>query len=153
MTWTTFPNRSLILVCDGAKALLFENAGDAQAINLKALDVVVEPHKPTRMMGSDRPTRVYDSMDGSRSGTEQTDWHDQAETDFLTRVAKVLHQVVSELKPPHVVLVAPPRALGVLRQAMAAATRAILTVEIGKDLVNHPVPEIESQLAAMREAN
>ena len=85
MTWTTFPNRSLILVCDGAKALLFENAGDAQAINLKALDVVVEPHKPTRMMGSDRPTRVYDSMDGSRSGTEQTDWHDKAETDFLTR--------------------------------------------------------------------
>jgi protein required for attachment to host cells len=153
MTRTSFPNKSLILVCDGAKALLFENAGDAQAINLKALEVFVEPHPPTRTMGSDRPTRVYDSMDGSRSGTEQTDWHTQAESDFLARVAKVLDQVVSELKPPHVVLVAPPRALGVLRQEMADATRATLSAEIGKDLVNHPVPEIESQLAAMREAN
>lgn len=150
MTLTTFPSKSLILVCDGAKALLFENAGDAQAIQLKALDVSVEPHPPTRMMGADRPTRVYDSMDGSRSGTEQTNWHDEAESAFLARVAKVLDRAVSELKPPHVAVVAPPRALGILRQEMAEATRAALSAEIGKDLVKHPVPEIESQLAAMR---
>lgn len=151
MNRTLFPSQSLILVCDGAKALLFENAGDAQALNLRPLDIRVEPHPPTRGLGADRPTRVYDSMDGSRSGAEQTDWHEAAEVDFLAKVAQVLEQAVAQRRPPRLSLVAPPRALGILRQELGEATRAALAAEIAKDLVNHPVPEIEKQLAAMRQ--
>ena len=99
MPRTIIPNKALILVCDGAKALFFENAGDAQALNLKPLVIEVEPHKPTRELGSDRPTRVYDSMDGSRSGTDETDWHEQAEADFLVGVARSLDQLVAERRP------------------------------------------------------
>lgn len=150
MIQSTTPNKALVLVCDGAKALFFENAGDAMALNLKPLAVKVEPHEPTRALGSDRPTRVYDSMDGSRSGTEETDWHEQAEGEFLARVAKTLEQVVTDLKPPKLTIMAPPKALGLLRKAMGERTRMAVTVEIDKDLVKHPVAEIERQLAAMR---
>lgn len=150
MSRTIIPNKALILVCDGAKALVFENAGDAQALNLKPLVIEVEPHKPTRELGSDRPTRVYDSMDGSRSGTDETDWHEQAEADFLVGVARSLEQLVAERRPPQLTIIAPPRSLGVLRRALGTPSWSAPTVEIGKDLVNHPVAEIEKQLAAMR---
>ena len=43
---------------------------------------------------------------------------------------------------------APPRALGVLRQAYSHDLRTALRAEIDKDLVKLPVHEIEKHLAA-----
>jgi protein required for attachment to host cells len=47
-----------------------------------------------------------------------------------------------------VIIVAPPRALGVLRQAYSQNLRNALRAEIDKDLVRMPVDEIERHLAA-----
>jgi len=44
--------------------------------------------------------------------------------------------------------VAPPRALGVLRQAYSPNLRNALRAEIDKDFVRMPVHEIERHLAA-----
>ena len=46
------------------------------------------------------------------------------------------------------ILVAPPRALGVMRQAYSHNLRAALQAEIDKDFVKLPVHEIEKHLAA-----
>ena len=46
------------------------------------------------------------------------------------------------------ILVAPPRALGVLRQTYSHALRGALRAEIDKDFVKLPVHEIEKHLAA-----
>ena len=45
-------------------------------------------------------------------------------------------------------LVAPPRALGVLRQAFTNGLRDAIRAEIDKDYVKMPVHEIEKKLAA-----
>ena len=45
------------------------------------------------------------------------------------------------------IIVAPPRALGVLRQAYSHNLRAAVRAEIAKDLVRLPVHEIEKHLA------
>ena len=45
-------------------------------------------------------------------------------------------------------MVAPPRALGVLRQAYSQNLRNVLRAEIDKDFVKMPVTEIEKHLAA-----
>jgi len=45
------------------------------------------------------------------------------------------------------ILIAPPRALGVLRQAYSHNLRAAVRAEIDKDFVNLPVHEIEKHLA------
>ena len=45
-----------------------------------------------------------------------------------------------------VILVAPPRALGVLRRAYSPRLRDALRAEIDKDLVKMPVHEIEKHL-------
>ena len=49
-------------------------------------------------------------------------------------------------------MVAPPRALGVLRQAYSHNLRAALRAEIDKDFVKLPVHEIEKHLAAQQSA-
>ena len=49
-------------------------------------------------------------------------------------------------RPKSLIVVAPPRALGVLRQAYTASVRGAVRDEIDKDLVKVPVYEIEKRL-------
>ena len=46
------------------------------------------------------------------------------------------------------ILVAPPRALGMIRPAYSHALRAAVRAEVDKDLVKQPVHEIEKHLTA-----
>ena len=147
----SLPAMSWVLVCDGSKALLFQNAGDAQAINLKAADVQFEPHVPTHDLGAERPGRVYESLDGRRSSMEATDYHEVAEAQFLGRVADRLDEVVRTRKVKHLVVVAPPKAMGILRGRITDGVRKVVAAEIVKDLVKLPTVEIEKHLAAMAE--
>ena len=78
---------------------------------------------------------------------EQTDWHLQAEQRFLQRVAGHLDAAVNAGEAKSLIVVAPPRALGVLRQAYSHNLRAAVRAEIDKDLVHLPVYQIEKHLA------
>lgn len=151
MSRVRIPSKTWILVCDGSKALLFQNVGDERAINLKASDVLIEPHPPTRELGTDQPGRTYDSMDGSPAAVDTTDWHERAEVDFLRKVSEKLDEAVRVHQVKHVVVIAPPKALGILRGQLTPGVRAVLTAEIAKDLVKLPTPELERRLSAMGE--
>ena len=72
-------NGDWVVVCDGAKALILENAGDAVALNLKTKEVYTQPDPKTHEEGTDKPGRTFNSVDGRRSAMEQTDWHQQDE--------------------------------------------------------------------------
>jgi protein required for attachment to host cells len=78
---------------------------------------------------------------------EQTDWHEQEEERFLQRLASRLDAEVNAGNAKSVIMVAPPRALGVLRQAYSQNLRKALRAEIDKDFVKMPVDEIEKHLA------
>lgn len=141
-------NGDWVVVCDGAKALILENAGDAMALNLKTKEVREQPDPKTHEQGTDAPGRAINSIDSRRSAMEQTDWHDQAEQRFLTELSKRLDGAVTAGETKSLVLVAPPRALGVIRQAATPSLRKAVRAEIDKDLVKMPVYEIEKHLAA-----
>ena len=49
------PWKGWVLVCDGSKALMLQNEGDDELINLKVVDAVEEKHEATHEMGTDRP--------------------------------------------------------------------------------------------------
>ena len=51
-------------------------------------------------------------------------------------------------KAKSVIMVAPPRALGVLRHSYSSHLRSAVRAEIDKDFVKLPVHEIEKHLAA-----
>ncbi|MDQ0391148.1 host attachment family protein [Labrys monachus] len=137
-----------VLVCDGSKALLLRNEGDADLLNLKIVEVFHEHHPPSRDIGSDRPGRVFQSDAPARSATEETDWHARAEAEFIARVAAELDRVRHAQSMKHLVLVAPPKALGVLRRQLTAPVAAIVEAEIDKDLAQLPLDAIEKHLAA-----
>jgi protein required for attachment to host cells len=137
-----------VVVCDGAKALILENAGDATFPNLKTREVHEQDDAKTHEQGTDAPGRTFQSVGSRRSAVEQADWHDQAEQRFLIELAKRLDAAVTAGETKSMIIVAPPRALGVLRQAYPNALRDAVKAEIDKDYVKMPVHEIEKHLAA-----
>jgi protein required for attachment to host cells len=141
-------NGDWVVVCDGAKALILENAGDAVALNLKTKEVREQPDQKTHEQGTDAPGRAINSIDSRRSAMEQTNWHEQGEQRFLTELSKRLNAAVIAGEAKSLILIAPPRALGVIRQAATPNLRKAVRAEIDKDFVKMPVHEIEKHLAA-----
>ena len=72
-----------VIVCDGRKALVLENAGDEKFLNLKTREVFDHPDQKTSELGTDAPGRSFSSVGHGRSAVEQTDWHTQEEERFL----------------------------------------------------------------------
>jgi protein required for attachment to host cells len=135
-----------VVVCDGAKALVLENAGDAKFPNLKTIEVFEHKELATHELGSDAPGRSMGSVGTNRSSVEQTDWHDQAERAFLLQLVKHLDGALAAGKTKSLIVVAPPRALGMIRPAYTHALKSAVRVEVDKDLVKQPVHQIEKHL-------
>jgi protein required for attachment to host cells len=135
-----------VVVCDGRKALILENIGDQISPNLRTAETREQPDPPTHEQGTDSPGRVHASVGSARSSVEQTDWHDEAERHFLHALADRLDVAVRNGETKSMIVVAAPRALGVLRQAYSHSVRGAVRSEIDKDLVKVPVYDIEKRL-------
>ena len=136
-----------VVVCDGAKALVLENAGDAKFPNLKTVKVFEQKDLATHELGAEPPGRAFSPAGHGRRGTvEQTDWHDETERTFLAQLAQHLDGAIAAGKTKSLIVVAPPRALGMIRPAYSHAVRGAVRVELDKDLVKHPVRDIEKHL-------
>ena len=142
-------NGEWVVVCDGAKALVLENAGDIKFPNLKTIEVFEQENLATRDLGTGAPGRSYSSVGPGRSAVEQTDWHDQAERSFLVDLTRHLDVALAEGKTKTMIMVAPPRALGMLRAAYSPALKHAIRVEVDKDFVKMPVHQIEKQLTGV----
>ena len=137
-----------VVVCDGKKAMILENRGDEKFPNLRSKETFDHPDQPTHLQGSGAPGRVYPSVGTARSAVEQTDWHDESERAFLRTVVDKLDHALKRGETKSLIMVAPPRALGVLRQIYPLAVRNALRGEVDKDLVKLPLYEIEKRLLA-----
>jgi protein required for attachment to host cells len=143
MSGVKIAQREWVVVCDGTKALVLENVGDEKFPNLKTRQVFEQEDPKTHEQGTDAPGRSINSIAARRSAMEQTDWHAHTEQRFLQRLARHLDAAVNAGQAKSLIVVAPPRALGVLRQAYSNSLRA----EIDKDLVRLLVYQIEKHLA------
>lgn len=137
-----------VVVCDGAKALVLENTGDAKFPNLKTRDVYEQKRLATHEIGADAPGRAHSALGPGRSAVAQTDWHDQAEQTFLAELMQRLDGAIRSHQVKSIILVAPPRALGMIRPIYSQVLRSAVRVELDKDLVKLPVYEIEKRLTA-----
>jgi protein required for attachment to host cells len=140
-------NGAWVVVCDGAKALVFENAGNRMAPSLVTKEVYEHTDQKTHELGTDKPGRACNSVGGGRSAVAQTDWHDQEEQKFLARLAVRLDKAVQGGETRSLIVVAPPRALGMLRREYSAHVRQAVKAEVEKDYVKMPVDEIVRHLA------
>ena len=135
-----------VVVCDGAKALVLENTGNINSPKLKTVEVFEQKDLPTRALGTDEPGRVINSVGSMRSAVEQTDWHDQAERAFLVHLVQHLDAAIVSGKAKSLIVVAPARALGMIRPAYSQALKSAVRTEVDKDFVKMPVREIEKHL-------
>ena len=138
-----------VVVCDGAKALIFENAGDTRSPDLKTIKVLEQRDLPTHALGTDAPGRTSNSVGSARSAVEQTDWHDQSERTFVVHLAQQLDSAITAGKAKSLIMVASPRALGMIRPAYSQTLKGAVRAEVGKDFVKMPVHEIERHLTAV----
>jgi protein required for attachment to host cells len=135
-----------VVVCDGRKAVILQNAGDRQFPNLRMVETREQSDPPTHDQGTDRPGRVHPSVGTARSSVQQTNWHDDAEKAFLNGLASHLDSALQAGRTKHLFVVAPPRALGMLREAYTSRIRGALQGEFDKDLVHVPIYDIEKRL-------
>ncbi|MGV8935936.1 MAG: host attachment protein [Allorhizobium sp.] len=146
------PAKSWIVVCDGAKALILQNDGDALQLNLRVAEVLSQPDERDRDLGSERPGRVHESQGTRRSAVEQTNFHEVAEAEFLKGLAEKLSEMVYNKTMQKFILIAAPKALGALRPHFNSAVEAAITLEVAKDLVKMPIGDIERHITGMMEA-
>jgi len=139
-------NGGWVVVCDGAKALVLENAGSRMHPNLTTRQVFEQPDLSDRELSADKPGRAISSVGNRRSAVEQVDRHEQEEQRFLKNVAAHLDRAVLAGDTPSLIVVAPPRAIGILRRAFTSHVRQAIRAEVEKDFVKLPVKEIERHL-------
>jgi protein required for attachment to host cells len=130
------------------EALVLCNIGDEVFPQLKLVQEREHEHKRTHELGRGAPTRVHESAGVSRSAVEQPDLHDRAQQKVLEQLAESLDGALKEGKTKRLILVAPARALGMIRRAYTPAIRGAMKEEIEKDWVKMPIFEIEKRLTA-----
>lgn len=136
-----------VVACDGRKWIVMENAGDLKFPNLRVRATGQQENPPTSQQGTDAPTRSFASAGYARSAIEQTDWHDEAERKFLADLAKRLDAAIGAGEAKEMIVIAPPRALGMIRKNYSPRLRMAIRSEIDNDVMKLPVHEIERLLS------
>lgn len=78
---------------------------------------------------------------------EEVDYHEQEEAAFARSAADYLREAALRNEFQSLIVVAPPRTLGELRQHYHKEVSKRIIEELPKDLVNSSVPRIEQILA------
>lgn len=142
------PHGANILVTDGRKMLLFRNEGDADYANFRLVQAAEQDNPPDRLHRNDAPGHAAFLGTGRASAYDETDRHALAETRFADRTIAQLDAQIEAGEVDKLFIVADPHTLGELRHHYSDRMREALLGEIAKDLVKHPVPEIERILCS-----
>lgn len=132
-----------VLVADGEKALFLCNEGGAVAPKLAVMRVEEQDNPRQSEQVSDRPGRRADTGAGQRSAMEETDWHQLTKDRFAAEMSQMLSRMVGRGHIGRMVIVAPPRTLGELREHLDEAVLKTVVAEIPKTLTKHPLPELQ----------
>ena len=143
------PHNALVLVADGRKSLFLRNEGDAEFLNLVVEDQRAHADLADHELKSDAPGRSFASVGARRSAIAEADYHQIEEDRFAADTAALLSKRAQANGFEQLIIVAPPRTLGELRQHYDKATEAKILAEVDKDLVNHPIDKLEGVLKAL----
>jgi len=138
-----------ILVADGARARILKSEGPGKGLQPAVGEEFRHELPRTHEMGTDRPGRVHESATVVRHAIEPVDWHRFEKEKFAKEMAKILDKAAAAGEFERLVLVAPPRTLGDLRGALAAATKKKVTGELDKDLTQVTLGELPEHLAGV----
>lgn len=142
------PNQALVLVLDGRKLLFFRNHGDEAQIDLRTEAHDQREDFKDSDLKTDAPGAVYQSGGYGRSTMEETDFHQQAEDDWVKDAADALNKRALANDFEALAIVAPPKALGVLRKQLHKQVERRIVSTINKEMSGRPIPDIEALIVS-----
>ena len=146
------PTSATIVVCDARKALFLRNEGTPIHPSLKLQgSLEAEATGEDRDLKGNPPGRRLDAPGGNgprgpRSAMEQPDFARLDEEAFASDIAGECARCLEDSGTDTLVLAAPSRMLGALREALPASLRGAVLAEVPKTLTRHPVDELAGHL-------
>lgn len=135
-----------MLVADGRRArVLVEHRRGAQLE--EPSDWAMEIGEDELYDPQDRPPRSYDRVGQGRHAIDKgRNLHEIEEEKFLKRVADRLGEAQKRNQFDHLIIAAPPRALGLLRSMLPANTQDRICATTAKDLLGEDAPKLRERL-------
>lgn len=131
-----------IVIADGEHARFVQPDARNELRTVGALDSA-SAHLRSRDIGADRPGRAFESGASAHHAVGQrNDLHAMEKEKFIGLVGEHVGAASGRDEFDELLLVAPPRALPELREALDAATQAKLVGTLEKDLVKTPDHEL-----------
>jgi protein required for attachment to host cells len=140
------PNQALVFVTDGRKMLFLRNHGDENQLDLRTEAHDQREDRKDREIRSDGPGTQKQSFGFGRPAMEETDFHQQDEDRWVKDAADKLKQRALRNDYDALVIVAPPRALGVLRKELHKEVERRVVATFNKEMTDRPIPDIEDLL-------
>lgn len=142
------PVRTWIVIADGARARILAHNGIGKALQqVEGADFKMDDAAGS---ASDRPGRTFDSVGAGRHAkAPSTDPRRDAKRQFLRKVAEHLRTNAVRSSYDRLVLLAPPQALGDLRDVLSDTVRALVIAEQARDLTPLPNEDIPKHLEGL----
>lgn len=140
------PHNALVLVADGRKMLFFRNRGDEEQIDLRTEAHDARTDRKDRDIKTDAPGVVQQSFGSGRSTYEEPDFQQQEEDRWIKDAADELKDRALRNDFDALAIVAPPKALGVLRKCLHKEVEKRIVCTVNKEMSGRPVPDIEALL-------
>lgn len=139
--------RTWIVIADGARArVITKKEGGNGFEEVENFDLIGD-NRPSHEISSDRPGRSYESVGSSRHAIEPaTDPHREEKRKFAHRLSDYLDDRRASDAFDQLIVIAAPRTLGDLREAISAPVRNLVVEEIDKDIVKVPLGEMKEAL-------
>jgi protein required for attachment to host cells len=142
------PIRTWVLIADAARARVFETSGKGTGLTAVSDIALGAELAPSRMLGSDRPGRSFESVGSTRHALESpSDLHREQKRQFGRRIAEAIEERHAAKSFDRLVVVAPAVTMGDLRAALSDKVKAAVAAELVADLTNTPVSELPAHLA------
>ena len=140
------PHNALVLVADGRKMLFFRNHGDENQMDLRTEAHDARYERKDREIKTDAPGTTKQSGGYGRSTYEETDFQQQEEDRWIKEAAEELRARVLRNDFDALAIVAPPKALGVLKKCLHKEVEKRLVCTVNKEMSGRPIPDIEALL-------
>ncbi len=129
--------KTWILVADGAVAQVYETEAGANDLVAVPGGEFAAANLPSREIDADRPGQGFDRAGyGQRRKQPRTDSHRHAKAQFAHHLAEFLQREQQRQAFDSLVIVAPAKTLGDLREALAPNVKKLVKAELSKDLVH-----------------
>lgn len=140
------PHGALVFVGDGKKMLFLRNKGDSDLLDLRTESHDERADPPDRELKTDAPGLVQQSGGQGRDSYAEEDFHQQGEDRWVKDAAAELNRRALSNDFDSLVVVAPPKALGVLRKKLHKEAERRIVLTVNKEMTDRPIPDIEELL-------